>query len=57
MKTYKGTVVVTYTKDIEVQAETQEEAELMMYQMWNQHGAVCSECQAYDVEEITNQEE
>lgn len=55
MKTWRGTVVVTYSKEIEVTAETKEAAEMLMYQLWDNDGAECSECQAYDVEEVTNE--
>lgn len=52
MKTYTGTVVVRYYQELTVQAESAEEAEMKMYEQFNLSGAVSSECQAYDVEEV-----
>ena len=53
MKRWKGTLVVSYTQDLEVDAETQAEAEDLMREAFDPtqcHNTV--ECQAYDVEEI-----
>jgi len=54
MKRWKGTLVVSYTQDLEVKAETQAEAEELMREAFDPtrcHNT--AECQAYDVEEIT----
>jgi hypothetical protein len=56
MKRWKGTLVVSYTQDLEVDAETQAEAEALMTEMFDPmrcHNT--AECQAYDVEEITGE--
>ena len=53
MKRWKGTLVVSYTQDVEVEAETQAEAEDLMREAFDPaqcHNTV--ECQAYDVEQI-----
>ena len=55
MKTYRGTVCVTYYQDITVEAETQEEAEMQMYQRFDIAKAECGRCEAYDVEELTKE--
>jgi hypothetical protein len=52
MKKWKGTVVISYTQDIEVEAETQADAEAMMIDWFDP--ARCTntaEAYAYDVEE------
>jgi hypothetical protein len=53
MKQWTGTVVVSYTQEITVEAETEEAAE------WEMFGAIdlskvahTCECKAYDVKEI-----
>lgn len=57
MKRWKGTVVVTHTQEIEVEAETQDEAEAKMYEVLDQSKMTySSECQAYDVMEINEGE-
>lgn len=51
MKKWKGTVVVSYTQEIEVEAETKEEAEATMIDWFDP--TRCSntaEAYAYDVE-------
>lgn len=54
MKRWKGTVVVSYTQEVEVEAETSDEAEMKMYEAFDQSKVTySSECQAYDVEQIT----
>ena len=53
MKRWKGTLVVSYTQDLEVEAETQAEAKELMQEAFDPtrcHNT--AECQAYDVEEI-----
>jgi hypothetical protein len=53
MKRWRGTLVVSYTQDLEVDAETQAEAEALMRDAFDPtrcHNT--AECQAYDVEEI-----
>lgn len=53
MKRWKGTVVVAFTQEVEVEAETQDEAEMKMYEVFDQSKVTySSECQAYDVVEI-----
>jgi hypothetical protein len=53
MKRFKGTVVVTYTQEIEVDAETQEEAEATMLDWFDP--TLCwatADGQVYDLEEM-----
>ena len=51
MKRWKGTLVVSYTQDLEVDAETQAEAESLMTEMFDPTRCYnTAECQAYDVE-------
>jgi hypothetical protein len=55
MKRWKGTLVVSYTQEIEVEANTKEEAEDLMREAFDPmrcHNT--AECQAYDVEEMEN---
>jgi hypothetical protein len=52
MKAWTGTVVVHYYQDITVEAETREQAEMQMYEQFDISKAGCSECQAYDIEEV-----
>ena len=53
MKRWKGTVVVSYAQEVEVEADTQDEAEMKMYEAFDQSKVTYSrECQAYDVMEI-----
>lgn len=56
MPTFTGTVVVRYYQDITVEAATKDEAEQLMYERFNMAGAVASECQAYDIEDIEEQQ-
>ena len=57
MKRWKGTVVVSYTQEVEVEADTRDEAEMKMYEAFDQSKVTySSECQAYDVEEVTGGE-
>jgi hypothetical protein len=57
MKRWKGTLVVSYTQEVEVEANTQDEAEMKMYESFDPSKVTySSECQAYDVEEITGEE-
>jgi len=54
MKRWKGTLVVSYTQDLEAEAETQAEAEEWMREAFDPTRCYnTAECQAYDVEEIT----
>jgi hypothetical protein len=51
---YRGTLVVSYTQQIEVNAETQAEAEDLMREAFDPTRCYnTAECQAYDVEEVT----
>lgn len=52
MKRWRGTVVVSYVQQIEIDAETQAEAEASMCDMFDEKKAYASEWQAYDVEEV-----
>jgi hypothetical protein len=53
MKRWRGTLVVSYTQDLEVDAETQAEAEALMRDAFDPMRCYnTAECQAYDVEEI-----
>ena len=46
-------MVVSYTQEVEVEAETQDEAEMKMYEAFDQSKVTySSECQAYDVREV-----
>ncbi len=53
MKRWKGTLVVSYTQEVEVEADAKGEAEDLMREAFDPmrcHNT--AECQAYDVEEI-----
>ena len=51
MKRWKGTLVVSYTQNLEVDAETQAEAEALMTEMFDPTRCYnTAECHAYDVE-------
>lgn len=53
MKKWKGTVVVSYTQEITVEAETQAEAEATMLDWFDPARCWTSEQgQVYDIEEI-----
>jgi hypothetical protein len=53
MKRFKGTVVVTYTQEIEVDAETQEEAEATMLDWFDPTRCYSTaDGQVYDLEEV-----
>ena len=53
MKKWKGTVVVSYTQEITVEAETQAEAEDLMLDLFDPARCWTSEQgQVYDIEEI-----
>lgn len=52
MKRWIGTVVVSYTQSMEVEAETQEEAEAKMCESFDDTRAYANEWQAYDVREV-----
>lgn len=53
MKKWKGTVVVSYTQEVTVEAETQAEAEDLMLDWFDPARCWTSEQgQVYDVEEI-----
>ena len=57
MKRWRGTLVVSYTQEIEVNADTKAEAEDLMRDAFDPTRCYnTAECQAYDVEEmeITN---
>jgi hypothetical protein len=55
MKRWKGTLVVSYTQNLEVDAETKAEAEALMAEMFDPMRCYnTAECQAYDVEEMEN---
>lgn len=58
MKRWKGTVVVSYTQEIEVEAETQAEAEATMLDWFDPMKCMnTAEGQAYDVTEIPHETE
>ena len=51
MKRWRGTLVMSYTQNLEVDAETQAEAETLMTEMFDPTRCYnTAECQAYDVE-------
>jgi hypothetical protein len=55
MKRWKGTLVVSYTQEVEVEADTKSEAEDLMREAFDPmrcHNT--AEYQAYDVEEMEN---
>ena len=53
MKRWRGTLVVSYTQEIEVNADTQAEAEDLMRDAFDPTRCYnTAECQAYDVEEL-----
>jgi hypothetical protein len=53
MKRWRGTLVVSYTQEIEVNADTQAEAEGLMRDAFDPTRCYnTAECQAYDVEEM-----
>ena len=53
MKTWKGVVVTTYQEEITVLAETEQEAELLMYVEANPMGDSASgEMEVYDLKEV-----
>ena len=53
MKTWKGVVVTTYQEEITVLAETEQEAELLMYAEANPMGDSASgEMEVYDLKEV-----
>ena len=53
MKRWRGTLVVSYTQEIEVNADTQAEAEDLMRDAFDPTRCYnTAECQAYDVEEV-----
>jgi len=53
MTRWKGTLVVSYTQDLEVDAETKAEAEALMSEMFDPTRCYnTAECQAYDVEPV-----
>ena len=52
MKRWTGTVVVSYTQTIEVEAETQEEAEMLMCERFDDGKAYANDWYATDVEEV-----
>ena len=53
MKRWRGTVVVSYTQEVEVEAETKDDAEMRMYEACDQSKMTyASEYQAYDIEEM-----
>lgn len=57
MKKWKGTVVVSYTQEITVEAETQAEAEDLMLDLLDP--AMCwtsEEGRVYDVQEMSDEE-
>jgi hypothetical protein len=53
MKRWRGTLVVSYTQEIEVNADTKAEAEDLMRDAFDPTRCYnTAECQAYDVEEM-----
>jgi hypothetical protein len=51
MKRWKGTLLVSYTQDVEVEAETQAEAEELMREAFDPTRCYNTvECHAYDIE-------
>lgn len=57
MKKWKGTVVVSYTQHVTVEAETQAEAEATMLDWFDASRCwTTTEGQVYDVEEINDEE-
>ena len=52
MKTWVGTITATFYQDVYVEAETKEEAELLMFDKFNLAQATCEECNAFDVQEV-----
>jgi hypothetical protein len=53
MTRWKGTLVVSYTQNLEVDAETKAEAEALMAEMFDPTRCYnTAECQAYDVEPV-----
>ena len=51
MKRWKGTLVVSYTQNLDVYAETQAEADAIMTEMFDPKRCNnTAECHAYDVE-------
>jgi len=56
MKRYRGVVVFSYYQDIEVEAETQDEAEMKMFDAFQLHNAD-SESSVFDVVEIKSEGE
>ena len=51
MKTYRGTVVLSYYQEVVVEANTKEEAELKMFDKFQLHNAH-SESEVCDLEEV-----
>jgi hypothetical protein len=57
MKRWRGTLVVSYTQEIEVNADTKAEAEDLMRDAFDPTRCYnTAECQAYDVEEMGESE-
>jgi hypothetical protein len=53
MKVWKGVVVTTYQEEITVIANTEQEAELLMYEEANPMGdSVSGEMEVYDLKEV-----
>ncbi len=53
MKTWKGIVVTTYQQEITVLADTEQEAELLMYDEANPMGdSVSGDMEVYDLKEV-----
>ena len=58
MTRYKGTVCVTYTQEIEVEANSKAEAEATMMDWFDASRCLnTAEAQVYDLEEISNAQE
>lgn len=52
MKTFRGQVVMSYWQEIEVEAETKEEAEMMMYERFDIGKAGQGEGDVFDIEVV-----
>ena len=51
MKTYRGVVIAKYYQEIEVEANSEDDAEMKMCELFNMDRADC-EMDVYDVEEV-----